>query len=181
MRGVFGRCIFHSVGICAWIKLTWRGFQLACVWCFHWLFVSSLEGDTGAGWTAHNIQKKEGSSCPGQRSGVKRGAPARSANIPRCEQGLTKTSGCAGFVKVGYKLKMQRVFWHSRQKWGLREIHLSRVPWHNYVLRLISRVRHLLTINEQTTPLFLAIIISIRTSSVVAEMPCGPVEIVNRF
>lgn len=176
-----GVCFTLSFGICAWIKLTWRCLNCVCVVfqlvaCFK-LCKETLEQDE----PPTSSRKKELSSCPGQRSGVKRGAPAHSANIPRCEQGLTKTRGRAGFVKVGYKLKMQRVFWHSQQKWGLREIHLSRVPWHNYVLRLISRVRRLLAINEQTTPLFLAIIISIRTSSVVAEMPCGPVEILNRF
>lgn len=184
MRGVFGRCLFHSVFryLCM-NKIDMEMFELCvCVCgvsdgCLFQACKETLEQDE----PPTSSRKKELSSCPGQRSGVKRGAPAHSANIPRCEQGLTKTRGRAGFVKVGYKLKMQRVFWHSQQKWGLREIHLSRVPWHNYVLRLISRVRRLLAINEQTTPLFLAIIISIRTSSVVAEMPCGPVEILNRF
>lgn len=182
MRGVFGRCLFHSV---FWYlcmnKIDMEMFELCVcgvsIGCLFQACKETLEQDE----PPTSSRKKELSSCPGQRSGVKWGAPAHSANIPRCEQGLTKTRGRAGFVKVGYKLKMQRVFWHSRQKWGLREIHLNRVPWQNYVLCLISHVRRLLAINEQTTPLFLAIIISIRTSSVVAEMPCGPVEILNRF
>lgn len=44
-----------------------------------------------------------------------------------------------------------------------------------------SHVWRLLLINEYTTLLFEAIIISFRTSSEAAEMSCCPVEILNRF
>lgn len=128
---------------------------------------------------------KEGCSCPGRRSGVKRHvcetAPARSANTPDVNEDSQRRVDVLVLLKWVTNSKCSVSFDACRQKWGLREIHLSRVPWHNYVLRLISHVRRLSAVNEQTTPLFLAIIISIRTSSVVAEMPCGPVEILNRF